>query len=134
MFVGSGGAFAGLSRGLRAFKPDLRVYVVEPSAASSLASGCCSDAGHVIQGGGYRREKLSALRGVQIDGHLVYSDEDAAAAARLLAIRERVLAGYSTGAQLHAAVELLRGRERGNTIGFLVCDTGMKYLSTGLYC
>ena len=133
MFVGSGGALAGLSRGLRTFKPDLRVYVVEPSAASSLASGCCSDAGHAIQGGGYGREKLSALRGVRIDGHLVCSDEDAAAAARSLAIHEGILAGYSTGAQLHASTELLRGRERGNTLGFLVCDTGMKYLSTGLY-
>ena len=65
------------------------------------------------RGGGYGREKLSALRGVKIDGHLVCSDDDAAAAARSLAIHEGILAGYSTGAQLHAATELLRSRERG---------------------
>jgi cysteine synthase A len=43
------------------------------------------------------------------------------------------MAGYSTGAQLHAAIELLRDRLAGKTIAFLVCDSGMKYLSTDLY-
>jgi cysteine synthase A len=133
MFVGSGGALGGLSRGLREFKPSLRVYVVEPAAASSLASGCCSDAGHAIQGGGYGREQLSLLKDVKIDGHLICTDDEAAEAARELARQEGILAGYSTGAQLHAAAELLRGVERGSSIGFLVCDTGMKYLSTTLY-
>ena len=132
-FVGSGGALGGLARGLRAYKPELRVYVVEPCAASSLASGCCSDAGHAIQGGGYGRAKLSQMSDVLINGHLSCSDEDASTAARLLAREEGVLAGYSTGAQLHAAAQVLRTHERGNTIAFLVCDTGMKYLSTTLY-
>lgn len=132
-FVGSGGALGGLSRGLRRFKPDLRVYVVEPTAASSLASGCCSDAGHAIQGGGYGRDALTLLGDLKIDGHLTCTDADASAAARLLAREEGLLAGYSTGAQLHAATELLRGPERGNTLAFMVCDTGMKYLSTSLY-
>ena len=132
-FVGSGGALTGLAKGLRKFKPELRVYVVEPTAASSLASGCCSDAGHAIQGGGYGRERLSLLDGVMVDAHLSCTDESATDAARMLARTEGVLAGYSTGAQLHAAIGLLRGPERGHTLAFLVCDTGMKYLSTGLY-
>jgi cysteine synthase len=132
-FVGSGGALGGLARGLRARKPELRVYAVEPEGVSSLASGCCSDAGHGIQGGGYGREKLSLLDGVDINGYLACTDEAAANAARLLACHEGVLAGYSTGAQLFAAAELLRSAERGNTIAFLVCDTGMKYFSTELY-
>jgi cysteine synthase A len=133
MFVGSGAALGGLSRGLRAFKPDLRAYVVEPEPASLLVSGCCSDVSHTIQEGGYEREKLAALEGVHIDGHLVCSDANAAVAVRSLAIYEGILAGYSTGAQMHAAAELLRGPERGSTIGFLVCDSGLKYLSTELY-
>jgi len=132
-FVGSGGAVGGLARGLRKRKPSIRVYVVEPAAVSSLASGCCSDAGHAIQGGGYGREKLSLMEGVKVDGYLTCDDNDAAAGARMLASQEGILAGYSTGAQLHAAIELLRGKERGNTIVLLVCDTGMKYFSTGLY-
>ncbi|MGN6625434.1 MAG: PLP-dependent cysteine synthase family protein [Tepidisphaeraceae bacterium] len=132
-FVGSGGALAGLARGLRKFQPDLRVYVVEPTSASSLASRCCSDLGHAIQGGGYGRSNLSLLDGVAIDGYLSCTDAQATDAARLLAAHEGILAGYSTGAQLHAAIELLRSRERDATIGFLVCDTGMKYFSTELY-
>ena len=132
-FAGSGGLLGGLSRGLRRFKPDLRVYVVEPAAASSLASGCCSDAGHAIQGGGYGRDKLTLVEGVTIDGHLICTDEQASSMARLLAREEGLLAGYSTGAQLHACVELLRGPERGNALVFVTCDTGMKYLSTSLY-
>jgi cysteine synthase len=132
-FVGSGGALGGLARGLQKRKSDIRIYVVEPAAASSLASGCCSDAGHAIQGGGYGREKLSLMDGVKIDGHMTCNDADAAAGARMLALQEGILAGYSTGAQLHAAIDLLRGKERGKTITFMVCDTGMKYFSTGLY-
>jgi cysteine synthase A len=132
-FVGSGGALGGLARGLQKRKPDIRIYVVEPAAASSLANGCCSDAGHAIQGGGYGREKLSLMEGVKIDGHMTCDDTDAANCARMLATQEGILAGYSTGAHLHAAIELLRGKERGKNILFFVCDTGMKYLSTGLY-
>jgi cysteine synthase A len=132
-FVGSGGALGGLGRGLIKHNPNLHVYVVEPSAASSLASGCCSDAGHAIQGGGYGREKLSLMDGVRIDGHLTCNDADAAAGARMLALQEGILAGYSTGAQLHGAIELLRGKERGKCVVMMVCDTGMKYFSTGLY-
>ena len=95
---------------------------------SALASGCCSDAGHSIQGGGYGREKLSQMEGVHVDGHMTCTDSEAAANARLLALQEGVLAGYSTVAQLHAAIKLLRGPERGNCVAFLVCDTGMKLL------
>jgi cysteine synthase A len=51
----------------------------------------------------------------------------------MLATQEGILAGYSTGAQMHAAIEMLRGKEKGNSVLMMVCDTGMKYLSTGLY-
>jgi cysteine synthase A len=132
-FVGSGGALGGLAKGLYRFKPDLHAYVVEPAGATSLASCCCSDVGHAIQGGGYGRDKISLLDGVKIDGYIPCTDDQASELARALAIEEGILAGYSTGAQLHAAIQLLRGPEKGKTLALLVCDTGMKYLSTGLY-
>jgi len=132
-FVGSGGALAGMVRYLRKEQPRLRAYVVEPADVTSLACCCCCDSAHRIQGGGYGKEHLSLLAGVKIDDYLRCTDEDAAAKARILAMEEGVLAGYSTGAQLHAALELLQKRERGSTIAFLVCDTGLKYFSTGLY-
>lgn len=132
-FVGSGGALGGVATYLRTVNPDLRVYVVEPTAANALATCCCSDAGHGIQGGGYGRASLAQMAGLTVDGYLNVTDEQAAASARQLAREEGVLAGYSTGAQLHCAIDLLRGPERGRTIAFLACDSGMKYFSTGLY-
>jgi cysteine synthase len=132
-FVGSGGALGGLARYLRQKQPRLRLYAVEPAGSMSLASCCCSDAAHGIQGGGYGKDQLSLLRGIRIDKHLGCTDADAAAMARILALEEGILAGYSTGAQLHCAIELMRGPEQGSSVAFLVCDTGLKYLSTGLY-
>ena len=132
-FVGSGGALAGLAQYLITVNPRLRIYIVEPASAEALATCCCSDAGHGIQGGGYGKAALSQLKGIPIHGYLKATDEQAAAAARMLALEEGILAGYSTGAQLHAATELLRGPEKSRTIAFLACDSGMKYFSTGLY-
>jgi cysteine synthase A len=132
-FVGSGGALAGMARYLRAKNPSLRVYAVEPAGATSLACCCCSDAAHAIQGGGYGKARLSLVDGIPVSAHLACTDDDAAAASRTLALEEGILAGYSTGAQLHCAIELLRQRELGFTVAFLVCDSGTKYLSTGLF-
>jgi cysteine synthase A len=132
-FVGSGGALGGMATYLRAQKPDLRVYAVEPASSTSLACCCCSDAAHGIQGGGYGKARLSLMEGIEVTEHLKCSDEAAAAGARLLALDEGILAGYSTGAQMHCAIDLMKTRERGSTVAFLVCDSGMKYLSTGLY-
>jgi cysteine synthase A len=73
------------------------------------------------------------MDGVAIDGYISCTDENATAAARMLAMEEGIMAGYSTGAQLHAAIELMRDRLAGKTVAFLVCDSGMKYLSTQLY-
>jgi len=61
------------------------------------------------------------------------SDGEAIAAARFLAAEEGIFAGFSTGAHLAAAWQLLEGREAGSTLVFLVCDSGLKYLSTDLY-
>ncbi len=132
-FVGSGGALGGLARGLRRHRPELGVYVVEPAEAMALATCCCSSAAHIIQGGGYGKERLTQMDGVTVDGFISCTDEHATAAARMLAMEEGIMAGYSTGAQLHAAIELMRDRLAGKSVAFLVCDSGMKYLSTELY-
>ena len=59
--------------------------------------------------------------------------EEAAAHARLLARTEGIFGGYSAGANLAAAIGLLRGPERGGCVAFVVCDSGLKYLSTDLW-
>lgn len=132
-FAGTGGALGGLARYLHSVKPSLRVYAVEPATATALALACCCESAHLIQGGGYGKPTLAHVSPGDVNGYFKCSDEEAISAARLLAAEEGVLAGYSTGAHLHSAIELLKGSERGSTIAFLVCDTGMKYLSTGLY-
>jgi cysteine synthase A len=76
---------------------------------------------------------LPLLRSEHIDGHLKVSDEDAVAAARRLAKEEGVFAGFSSGANLAAALQLIRGSLRGKTVAITICDSGLKYLSTDLW-
>ena len=59
--------------------------------------------------------------------------DEAASAARLLARPEGIFGGYSAGANLAAAIGLLRGPEAGGAVAFVVCDSGLKYLSTDLW-
>ena len=70
---------------------------------------------------------------VQVDGFLQVSDNEAIAAARRLAREEGIFAGFSSGANLAAALQLLRGPCRGETVAILICDSGLKYLSTDLW-
>lgn len=132
-FAGTGGALGGLARFFADHRLPVRMYAVEPTCAASLAMACCVESAHAIQGGGYGRASLPHVNPRHIHGYLTCSDEQAIAGARLLAAEEGILGGYSAGAQLHAALELLRGPERGSTVAFLVCDSGMRYFSTDLY-
>jgi cysteine synthase A len=132
-FVGSGGSFGGIVRGLRRHDERVRGYVVEPVGADVLAGGPVTDPNHPIQGGGYVRTDLPLLAGVPVAGYLTVDGDEARRCARLLAQREGIFGGFSSGANLAAALQLLRDRERGATIVVLVCDSGLKYLSTDLY-
>jgi len=134
-FVGSGGTFAGCSRALRAHLPAVRCYVVEPAGAAGLAGEPATRPGHCIQGGGYSlpQDSLPLLRGVSIDGFVQVTDGEAADAARRLAREEGIFAGFSAGANVAAALRLLRGACTGATIAIVICDSGLKYLSTDLW-
>jgi cysteine synthase A len=132
-FVGSGGTFRGVSAALRESLPDVRCYVVEPAGAAALAGEPITRPNHRIQGGGYAMKDLAFLNEVRVDGFLQVTDADAIRGARRLAAEEGILAGYSSGANLAAALELLNGPHRGGTVVMLACDTGLKYLSTGLW-
>ena len=68
-----------------------------------------------------------------VDGHLEVDDRDAIEAARRLARREGIFAGFSAGACLVAAEQLLRGTVAGGTVAIVLADSGMKYLSTDLW-
>ncbi len=131
-FVGSGGTFTGCARAFKAHNALIRCYVVEPETAAYLAGHPITNANHKIQGGGYTMT-LPFLDTDLIDGFVQVSDADAMTAARELARKEGIFAGFSTGANVHAALKLLRTTEGGSTIVITVNDSGLKYLSTDLY-
>lgn len=130
-FAGSGGTLAGVARALTL--KGVRCYGVEPAGAEVLAGHGAPCPAHPIQGGGYAMADLPHLRGVALAGFLAVGGAQARDHARLLARQEGIFAGYSTGANLAAAVALLRGPERGGTVAFVACDSGLKYLSTDLW-
>jgi len=132
-FVGSGGSFRGCSQALREANPAVRCYIVEPAGAAVLAGESVSKPNHRIQGGGYAMRQLKFLEGVPVDGYLQVTDQEAIQCARRLAAEEGIFAGFSAGANLAAALKLLAGQHRGQTIAMLVSDSGLKYLSTDLW-
>jgi cysteine synthase A len=131
--VGSGGTFAGVTAALKARRPTIACYVVEPATAAILAGKPVSDPNHRIQGGGYSMSDLELLRDVPIDGYLQVTDGEAAAVARRLAREEGVFAGFSSGAVVSAALRLLAEDHRGGTVAVVLADSGLKYLSTDLW-
>lgn len=132
-FVGSGGTFRGCAEALRTANPAVRCYVVEPAGAAVLAEGVAVRPNHRIQGGGYSISNLQFLQGFRVDGYLQVTDEEAISCARRLAAEEGVFAGFSSGANVAAALQLLHGEARGQTVVTLACDSGLKYLSTDLW-
>ncbi|HEU4410561.1 MAG TPA: pyridoxal-phosphate dependent enzyme [Polyangiaceae bacterium] len=130
-FVGSGGTFAGVACCLKAARPDIACYVVEPADAAFLAGRPVTRPGHRLQGGGYARA-LELFDPALCDGFIEVSDQEAIEYARALARTEGVFAGFSTGANLAAAARLLR-QAGGGTVACLASDSGLKYLSTDLY-
>jgi cysteine synthase len=132
-FVGSGGTFSGIARFLKAQDPTIGCFVAEPAGAAVLAGEPVVDPSHRIQGGGYAMDELALLDPALVDGHLVVSDTEAVEGARRLARSEGILAGFSAGACLVAAEQVLRRRYTGGTVVIVLADSGMKYLSTDLW-
>lgn len=132
-FVGSGGSFSGCAARFKEHDPSITCYVVEPAGAAALAGQAVTRANHRIQGGGYAMADLPLLDRALIEGFVEVSDEEAIDTARELARREGLFAGFSSGANVAAALRLLRGPCRGKTIAVLLCDSGLKYLSTDLW-
>ncbi len=131
-FVGTGGGFAGVARAFKEYNPAIGCYIVEPHGAAKLAGACITCCAHVIQGGGYGKE-LPLINHDHVDGHLTVDDRAVTEVTRRLAKTEGIFAGYSSGANIAAAYQLLNGDFKGKTIAVNICDSGLKYLSTDLW-
>lgn len=126
--VGTGGTLSGTARGLKRRKPGVVAVGVEPAGSPVLSGGQAGT--HRLQGigAGFVPGNYDAT---VVDAVVAVTDEEAVRAAHLLARREGVMAGISSGAALHAAIELARREEnRGKVIVALLPDTGERYLST----
>ena len=132
-FAGTAGTFAGCAAAFKEFNPAIQCFLVEPEGAAALAGEPVTYPGHRIQGGGYSMTDLPLLRPEHIDGYLKVSDSDAIRMARRLAREEGIFAGFSSGANVAAAFQLLESGFKDRTVAVVMCDSGLKYLSTDLW-
>ncbi|RGL11532.1 cysteine synthase A [Collinsella tanakaei] len=129
--VGTGGTITGTGRYLKKQNPQVEIVAVEPADSPVLSGG--KPGPHKIQGigAGFVPEALDTSI---YDKIMPVAAEDAFAAGRRLGHEEGVLVGISSGAALHAALELARKPENaGKTIVAVMPDTGERYLSTPLF-
>ena len=129
--VGTGGTVSGTGKALKKHNPDIKVVAVEPASSAVLSTGVAGK--HKIQGigAGFVPDTYD---GAVVDQVLPISDDDAIRGSRLLAAKEGLLVGISSGAAFAAALKLSRLPENeGKTIVALLPDTGERYLSTVLY-
>ena len=129
--VGTGGTISGTGRYLKEKNPSVRVVAVEPASSPVLSEG--HGGTHKIQGIGAGFVP-AVLNTAVYDEVFPVENEAAFAAAKLLARREGISVGISSGAALHAAIELAKKPENeGKTIVALLPDSGDRYYSTALF-
>ena len=129
--VGTGGTITGIGEYLKAKNPNVKIVAVEPKSSPVLSEGVAG--AHKIQGigAGFVPEILNTK---VYDEIITVANEDAFETGKLIGRKEGVLVGISSGAAVHAAIELAKRPENaGKNIVVLLPDTGDRYLSTPLF-
>lgn len=129
--VGTGGTLTGVGEYLKSRNPDVKIVAVEPAGSPVLSEG--KGGPHKIQGigAGFVPDVLNTKI---YDEIIKVENDDAFATGKVLAKKEGVLVGISSGAALYAALELAKRPEnKGKTIVALLPDTGDRYYSTALF-
>ena len=129
--VGTGGTLTGVGEYLKSQNPDVKIVALEPASAPVLSTG--KGGPHKIQGigAGFVPDVLNTT---VYDEIFTVENDDAFATGKLLAKKEGILVGISSGAALYGAIELAKRPEnKGKTIVALLPDTGDRYYSTPLF-
>lgn len=129
--VGTGGTITGIGEYLKSKNPNVKIVAVEPKSSPVLSEGVAG--AHKIQGigAGFVPEILNTK---VYDEIIPIENDDAFATGKLIGKKEGILVGISSGAAVHAAVELAKRPENaGKNIVVLLPDTGDRYLSTPLF-
>ena len=128
---GTGGTVTGVGKFLKSKNPNVKVAAIEPSDSPVLSQGRAGS--HKIQGigAGFVPDTLDTS---VYDEVMPITNEDAFATAKLLAKKEGILVGISSGASLYAAIQIAKRPEaKGKTIVALLPDSGDRYYSTPLF-
>ncbi len=129
--VGTGGTITGIGEYLKSKKPNIKIVGIEPTDSPVLSGGKAGAHGLQGIGAGFIPETLNTEI---IDEIITVTTNEAYEASRMMAKREGVLVGISSGAALHAALLLAKNPEnKGKNIVVILPDTGDRYLSTDLF-
>jgi len=129
--VGTGGTITGVSEVIKARKPSFKAIAVEPADSPVLSGGAPGP--HKIQGigAGFVPDVLNTSI---VDEIIQVKNEEAFAAARRVGAEEGILVGISSGAAIHAALQVAKRAENaGKLIVVIIPSNGERYLSTALF-
>jgi len=128
--VGTGGTVTGVGSVLRAERPEVKIYAVEPKSSAVLSGG--EPGYHNIQGigAGFVPDVLDRAA---FDAVIAVDDTEAAECTRRLAREEGLLLGISSGANCHAALQVARQLGPEKVVVTIFCDTGERYLTTDVF-